>query len=219
VSYEQLGQGPCTADLIAADESLAERFEPAGFLAGIVGADVAGNEDVNGSPAAKYTFDENALGQTSPVKSTGEVWVAATEGYILRYQLATTAGPDYFGEGVDGTLTWDYELSSINQPVALTLPDGCPPGLVNAPQLPDASNIVSLPAGLSYDTATSLADVMAFYQEELPKPGWVAGDEPTLTDTTAVVEFTQGSTTMTVTAVIDSGVTTVEVSLGPADAP
>ena len=179
VSYEQLGQGPCTADLIRRRRvARGKRFEPAGFLAGIVGADVAGNEDVNGSPAAKYTFDENALGQTSPVKSTGEVWVAATGGYILRYQLATTAGPDYFGEGVDGTLTWDYELSSINQPVALTLPDGCPPGLVNAPQLPDASNIVSLPAVFSYDTATSLADVMAFYQGSSRSSDGLPGTSP-----------------------------------------
>ena len=219
VSYEQLGQGPCTADLIAAGESLAERFEPAGFLTGITGADVAGKEAVNGTPAANYTFDEHALGQSGPAKSTGKLWVAATGGYILRYQLSTRAGPDYFGEGVDGTLTWDYELGGSNQPVALKVPDGCPPGLVNAPQLPDASNVVSLPAVLSYDTAKSPADVMAFYQKELPKLGWTAGDEPTVTDATAVVELSQGATTMSVTAIIDGGVTTVEVSIGPADTP
>ena len=78
---------------------------------------------------------------------------------------------------------------------------------------------MSLPAVFSSDTAKSLADVVAFHQKELPKLGWAAGDEPTLTDDTAVVEFSQGATTMTVTAIIDGGVTTVEVSIGPADTP
>ena len=219
VSYEKIGKGACTADVTGTGDSLAKRFEPAGFLSGVAGADPAGNDTINGTPAAAYTFDEHALGQSGLTASTGRMSVATAGGYILKYQLVTKAGAKYFGEGIDGTLTWDYELTGIKQPITLQLPDDCPPGLVSAPQLADESNLENLPGVLTYDTTASLLDILSFYQQELPKLAWAPGDLPTLTDTTEVIEFIQGASVMTVTATIDNGITTVQITLNPADTP
>jgi hypothetical protein len=212
-AYTKNAQDDCTADVIAADDTPTQRLEPAGLLAGVVGADAAGSEAINGAPADHYTFDENALGQAGRATSKGEMWVASDGGYILKYLLTTNGKADYFGEGVEGTLSWDYELTGIGQPVTITLPDDCPPGMLNVPQLPDASSVTNVPGLLRYETSTSLADIAAFYQAQIPPLGWDVGSDPDFTDTSMIVDFTQGTVTLTVTASIDNGVTTVQIAV------
>ena len=211
-SYEKTAQDSCTADVIASDATLAQRLEPAGLLAGVVGADAAGNEVINAVPSDHYTFDEHALGQAGRATATGEMWVASDGGYIVKYLLSTKGDAKYFGEGVEGTLSSDYELTGVGQQVTITLPDDCPPGMLNVPQLPDASSVTNVPGFLRYQTATSLADIAAFYQAQIPTLGWAPGNDPTFTDTSMIEDFTQGTVTVTVTATTDAGVTTVTIA-------
>lgn len=214
--YQSSGQESCQANAIVAGSSLADQMEPAGFLANVVGADTAGSATVNGVKADHYTFDERALGQPSPAKSTGELWVASKGGYIVKYVLSTKAGADYFGDGIEGTITRDYELTGVNKPVKLELPADCPAGMVNAPELPDATNVVNVPSWLSYDTASSMADAAAFYEKQMPGLGWKVLDKPDLSDTTAVLGFTQGAQDMSVIITTDAGTTSVEIALDSA---
>lgn len=213
-AYEQRGENACIATVLEEADSLTELFEPARFLSGVIGAEEAGSETVNDVAANHYTFDERAFGQLDIAQSTGEMWIAFDGGYIAKYLLTTKGNEDYFGEGIEGTLTWDYELTDINQPVAVTLPDDCPAGLVNAPLLPDASNTLSMPGILTYDTSTSLADAVAFYQKEIPNIGWELVGEPTITDTTALLDFIQGDQTMAIVITTGDTGTTVHVVLG-----
>ena len=211
--YERRGENACNANVIEEGNSLSERLELAGFLNGVIGADEAGSETVNGVAANHYTFDERAFGQLGVAKSTGEMWVAAEGGYVVKYLLTTTGKADYFGEGIEGTLIWDYELTDVNQPVAFTLPADCPAGMVNAPLLPDATDVLNMPSILTYDTASSLADAAAFYREQIPNLGWTLIGEPGITETNALIEFTRGNQTMTVIVTTDAGVTTVTILL------
>lgn len=213
-SYERRGENVCTATVLEERDPLTGRFEPARFLSSVIGAEGAGSETVNDVTANHYTFDERAFGQLDIAQSTGEMWVASDGGYIVKYLLTTKGTSDYFGEGVEGTLTWDYELTDINQPVTITLADACPAGLVNAPLLPDASNILNMPGILTYDTSTSLQEITAFYQREIPKMGWELVGEPTITDTTALLDFIQGDQTMAILITIGDTGTTVHVVLG-----
>lgn len=212
-AYEKNAQDACTATAIAPDDTLAQRFEPAGLLAGVVGADAAGSETLNGVPADHYTFDEHALGQVGRATSTGEMWVASGGGYILKYLLTTKGTPGYFGDGIDGTLRWDYQLTGIGQRVTIKLPDDCPLGMVDVPRLPDASNVTDLPSLLTYRTSKRLADIAAFYKKQIPTLGWALGSAPTITNTSMVVGFTRGTATLTVIATVDQGVTTVQVEV------
>lgn len=196
--YERRGEGFCSTNAIAEGYSLTERMEPAGFLTAVIGADEAGSETVNDVGANHYTFDERALGQTDITKSVGEIWVASEGGYIVKYLTTTTGTADYFGEGIEGTLTWDYELTDVNKPVEIKLPDDCPPGLVDAPMLPDATNVENLAGVLSYDTATSLTDTVAFYQKQIPDLGWKAEGKPTIGDTDEVLTFIKDKNYLTI---------------------
>jgi hypothetical protein len=213
-SYERRGENDCIATVIEEGNSLTDQLEPIGFLNGVIGADEAGNETVNAVAANHYTFDERAYGQLIIAQSTGELWVASDGGYIVKYLLTTKGNAAYFGEGIEGTLTWDYELTGINQSVTITLPDNCPGGMVNAPLLPDASNILNMPGILTYDTATSLADAAAFYQKEIPNLGWELVGEPSLTDTHALLDYIQGDKTLTIIITSDRIKTAVNMLLG-----
>lgn len=216
-SYERRGGNSCSANVITESYLLAEQMEPAGFLSAVIGADEAGSETVNDIASDKYTFDQRAFGLTEEfAQSTGEMWVASEGGYIIKYLVTTNGTADYFGEGIEGTLTWDYELTDINQPVTFTLPDDCPAGLIDAPLLPDASNILNMPSILEYETSSSVTDAGAFYQEQIPTLGWTLIGEPTISDTLVALTYTQGDQKMTIIIKADSGVTTVTILLGKA---
>lgn len=203
VQYSLDGENKCTAAIPEAGTSLADTWEPAGFLFPVIGAEAAGSETINGIVSDQYSFDERALGEAGLSKSTGQVWVAPNEGVVVRYLLTTTAGPDYFGEGIDGTLRREYNLTDINQPVTIDLSragigDGapttavCPGGLVDAPLMADAQNIDRQPEMTSYSTAGSIADVLAFYQAQLPPLGWAASGEPSVSDTMGLANYIKG---------------------------
>jgi hypothetical protein len=213
-AYERRGTNSCVANAIVPGGSLAEGLEPAGFLPAVFGADPAGSETVNGVTADHYTFDERAIGQSGLAKSTGEMWIASKGGYIVKYLLTTKGGADYFGEGIEGIVTWDYELTNVNGPVTIKLPNDCPAGMVHAPLLPDATNVLSLPGVLTFDSATSLADATAFYQKQMPALGWKVATLPSLTETTAELNFTQGGQLTTIIIIVDSGTTSVQIVLG-----
>jgi hypothetical protein len=124
--------------------------------------------------AAHHTFDERALTEAGLSKSAGELWLASEGGRLLRYRLTSSGDANYFGEGIQGAMSWDYELAQVNAPVTIELPADCPPGLVDAPMLPDAAQVERLPGLLQYETASSVQDVVAFYEKELPALGWQA---------------------------------------------
>jgi hypothetical protein len=205
-SFEKRGEQACTAGVIEAGQSLGELMEPAGFLTGVLGADPAGSETVNGVAANHYTFDERALGAAGVAQTTGELWVAADGGYLVKYVAVTHGGADYFGEGIEGTLNWDYALAEANQPLAIELPPDCPAGLLDAPALPDAAGLLNAPGLLSYTTASSPAEAMAFYQAALPELGWQPSDDAVVVEDMAMQDFTrQGQQLALTIAVAEEG--------------
>jgi hypothetical protein len=223
VAYELQGQNACAAAGFTPEDSPIKALEPAGLLTGVIGADEAGADTVNDVSAKHYTFDERALALLNIAKSTGELWVAADGGYVVKYVLTTTGGADYFGVGTAGTLAWDYELTHVNQPVPFDLPSDCPAGLVQAPKLPDAANVQDTPGLLAYDSATSLADAVTFYQTQLPDQGWqLTGDPIAVADipkdqTTEILDFTQAAQTLTV--ILNTSATGTQVTILLASAP
>lgn len=219
VSYELDGEKNCSASTTPAGSSLSATWELAGFLPGVIGAEAAGSETMNGVATDHYTFDERALGEAGFSKSSGQVWVASETGVVVRYLLTTSAGADYFGKGIEGAQTWEYNLTDINQPVTIDLPVGCPGGLVEAPLMPAAQSIRKLPSVTVYSIAGSIQDVFAFYREQLPALGWVVLSEPVAGDPLEVAVFVQGNQQLTVIgASMDNGVE-VRLVMGPAPGP
>jgi hypothetical protein len=128
--------------------------------------------------------------------------------------LTTKGKADYFGDGIEGALSFDYELTAVNKPVEVSLPEDCPLGPVDAPRLADASNVVSDLGVLTYSTATNVKDAAAFYQKELPKLGWKTTGVPSLEDTSASLPFEKDGVTMLLSITReDNGTTNVQIAL------
>ena len=213
MAYERRGGNACNATAIQAGNSLGERLEPASFLTSVIGVEEAGSETVNGVTANHYTFDQRALGEQDLTESTGELWVASEGNYIVKYLLTRKGKADYFGEGIEGKLTLDYELTGPNQPVTIQLPKDCPPGMVDAPLLPDASDVEKLPGALSYNTATSLEEAATFYQQELPKLGWTLEGTADVSESAALLTYKKEDQIMTVAITTTNNVTTIRIFL------
>ncbi len=199
LDYERRGEEACTATATQEDNTLVERLELASFLSAVIGAEETGTDTINDVAANHYTFDQRALGEDGLTESTGELWAATEGGYIIKYLLTRKGNADYFGEGIEGTLTLDYELANPNQPVTIELPDDCPFGFVDAPLLPDADNISKSPGALAYDTSSSVAEAAAFYLQNIPNLGWEAQEQPSVIDTIAVLTYKQGDKIMLIT--------------------
>lgn len=187
-AYQRDANGTCSAKALDPANSMLASREPANELPGLMGAEEAGSETANGVVATHYTFDGRALLESSGPVTTGEVWVAADGGYVVKYQRHTTGDATYFGGGLAGEMTWDYELSDINALTGVTLPDGCQ---LDVPIMTGASNVLSLPRYAGFDTQSSIADVMSYYEEQLSGLGWDF-TEPFKGEDRAVVEFTKG---------------------------
>jgi hypothetical protein len=215
MDYEKHGDAACVARTSDPTLLLSDHLELTSFLDAVIGAEEVGSETVNEIEATHYTFDQRALGQDGLTEANGELWVAVDGGYLVKYLLTSKAGPDFFGKGLDGTLTVDYELTAPNAPVEISLPDDCPPGLIAAPTLPDATDISSLPGVLSFHSSTSIADAAAFYQKELPPLGWIDGGDAAISDTSTALTFTKEGQAMIVTIDAADQGSTVTIFVGP----
>jgi len=213
VAYEIRDGSLCLGSLLDPSNSAVQEFEPSGMLTGILGAQAAGHEVVNGLEADHYTFDERALGQAGLNRSTGEVWIATTGGYIVRYLLTAAGGAESFGEGLEGTMHWVYQLTEVDQPLVFDLPADCPQGMVDAPLLPDASDVTSLPGFTQYNTTSGLPETVAFYQSRMPAMGWTPLGEPAVTDTTAFFEYTHGDQVLSIISFTGETGNTVQIAL------
>jgi hypothetical protein len=211
VTYERLGEAACTATTTAGP--LAGQREPIAFLTGVIGAEQAGTETVNGVAANRYTFDARALGQADLAQSIGEVWVAADGGYVVRYVLTRTGNAEYFGLGIEGTATWVYDLTDVDQPLAVELPSDCPSGMVDAPLLADAGNVVNVPGLLTFSTLAPLPEAVAFYQEQLSVLGWQQAPDPLLNETTAVIDFVRAGEELLLVVTAGEGGTNIQLAL------
>lgn len=214
MDYSWQGENTCTGQPIQQGDALGDRLEPAGFLSFVIGAAETGTEKMNGIASTHYTFDEHALGQENLTQSKGEMWVATDGGYVVKYLLSSTGKADYFGEGIEGTLTQDYELTDVGKAMTIDVPGDCPPGLVDAPQLPDATNVDSSPGLLTYESSTKMAEASAFYQKGLPKLGWKPSGKPAVADSDTLLDFAKGNETLTIVLATKADKTDVTLMLG-----
>jgi hypothetical protein len=198
------------AEAVREGGSFAAWFEPAMQLAPLVGADDAGSETVDGIPVHRYAFDDRAVVLPFIMGASGEVSVAAPDGHVVRYRLRVDAGPPYFGAEVTGSRTLDYELSVPREPLAIRLPTDCPPP-VDAPLLPDATQISRRPGVLTFHSELGLSKAAKAYAKLLKAQRWKADGQPVVTRSTALLAFRKGKVDLTIVMRRASGSTTVQV--------
>lgn len=172
-----LEEGEC--QVIPLDEAvgLAERWEPARLLPALAGAQPGGEETIQGAAAQRFTFDEGALGLAELATADGALWTAQGGGALLRYMLTLQGGEEYFGEGISGSLAWDYALNSLDPGQEPALPGGCAAqeGVLDVPLPPDAEEISRSGVLVVFKTGLTAAEILAFYDQALAGADWLPG--------------------------------------------
>lgn len=170
-------ESSCEAARIDSGSSPAS-LDVAAFLPLVTGASATGTEVVAGISAQHFTFSQAAVGFPGKATVKGDMWLAASGGYLVKYQLQLQGGSDVFGQGMNGTMTWDYQLNNVNSALQITLPDNCPAGLIDAPAMDGAELLNDEPGLLEFNAAASLADVAAYYEKQLPTLGYTVLFKP-----------------------------------------
>jgi hypothetical protein len=127
-----------------------------------------GLETVNGVSTRHY--GTNAQGANAQLN--GEVWIAEPSGYIVKYSMSLKGGEEYFGKGIIGEQTISFEVSDTDANTPVPIPLGCPPPVTNLPAMPDAANLERSLSQVSFTTAASIDDTVAFYKDQMNLLGW-----------------------------------------------
>ncbi len=197
----------------AAADEFAVRSHPVELLPAVIGGVEVGTEMIGTVETTHYTFDERALGLTSPVSATGDVWVAQTENYVVRYSLVIDGASAYVGQSVTGHYTIQYEQQPLAAPPEVTVPADCPAGLVEVSPPADATDLVNLPGVQTFTTAGTLADMQALYDGQLLAAGWAAATEPLIAGEAELLTYARQGERLVVSMTGSGSTTSVIVVL------
>ncbi len=148
-------------------------LNPAQMLKPALRGKEAGRETVNGIPTRHYTLTASSFDPVLQANASGDLWIAETGDYVVRYLLRVQGDEAYYGAGVQGEQTTALELTDVGAKKPVVPPAGCPPPFIDFPVMTDATQVVRTPWGVSYRTGAGLDKTAAFYKEQMKALGWV----------------------------------------------
>ncbi|MCA9974009.1 MAG: hypothetical protein KC425_27545 [Anaerolineales bacterium] len=170
-------------DLLGGDNPMSDAFSPEQMLAELDAGEarrVLPDETIDGIEVEHYVFDETMIDdpEAEVEQAEGHLYVAKDGGYPVRMEFEVVGNLDGFGADggqAYGTLNFAYSLSSINEPVDVTIPAECENVStdIDLPLMDDAYELTSFAGFVSYKSDAAFADVMAFYENALAEAGWV----------------------------------------------
>jgi hypothetical protein len=154
-------------------------------------AEYEGEETYNGLEVVHYRFDETAFdldllpAGMDVLEASGNLYVTVEDGYLVHMDLTLDGtNLDLSTEAVEptlaeGSLEYTADLSSINEPITVELPEE----VVEATRLPEdiplpddatqwmAFDMMGIHAFI-FASDSPAADVADFYRTEMPENGW-----------------------------------------------
>lgn len=212
------GEEPVCISFSSDEESQFERglFNPA-MLGALENARYVGMDTVNGIRTRHYQYDEETLALTGSAKVSGEIWVAADGGYVVKDVARWEGGFDFLDTDDDETRVgkgeWTWELSDIDQPITIEAPESCAGATNDLPMMADATGKGNFGGAIFYKTASAPEDVVKFYQKQMPAAGWEAEGEPTSMGSLAQLAFTKDGQTAQIVITAADGQTQVMITV------
>ncbi|MCP4425568.1 MAG: hypothetical protein GY803_13825 [Chloroflexi bacterium] len=191
------------------DNPFAEMLAPDEFLQNLEDAQYEGEETVNGILTLHYSIDKEALqttGDNELESGEGHLYIAKDGGFLVRMVMDATGKIDFFEEGVDqdGDMHIEINLTNVDEPVDIVMPAGCEGeaagGGSEFPMVDDAYEISSFGGVVSYKTALTTEEVLAFYDEALAAEGWTKDEDGSFVGGgSALVSFTREDESLNLT--------------------
>ncbi len=187
-------------------------MSPDQFLNDLENAKYEGEETINGIATRHYSFDKFAMSGTDVndiEEANGHIYIAKDGDFLVKMVIDATGKLDLFDEGLteDGQMHVEINLTDVDVPVEATIPAACTAedGSVGGassdfPILDDASEVTSFAGVLSYQTALSMEDIVAFYDDALANEGWVKDEEGSfIASGNALVNYMREGVSLSVT--------------------
>ncbi|MCL4505358.1 MAG: hypothetical protein M1434_15570 [Chloroflexi bacterium] len=159
--------------------SPAALFNPSDMLGGLNDVKlVQKGDNVNGVAADHYAAAESSFNVGLFTNAKGDVWVAQDGGYVVKYTGQASGKAALLGGGVDGAISWEYNVEDANKIDTIALPPECAasrpaddiPVPDNATEKGNIGNIIT------FKSPDDPAKVTDFYKQALPGKGWTAGE-------------------------------------------
>ncbi|MDX1613513.1 MAG: hypothetical protein R3300_04330 [Candidatus Promineifilaceae bacterium] len=195
-------------------------LDPDFFLAGLNGAQLSEeNVLINGAVTRRYHFGEDALPEWNApsVAVNGDLFVEEASGLVRRASLTMAGLADFLDRGVsqDGTLAVTIDVLDVDPDVVISAPASC----LNDggyPRVEDAFDVTVIDDLLTYRTNLTIAEVIDFYEAEMPALGWQADvEERVIVDGTALLTFRREQEQVVVTIAREQATNRVNVVVGP----
>ncbi len=153
------------------------------------GLKLIGDEEVNGINTKHYSAEYDALWGKLGIDSediesgSADIWVASQSGlpqFVVKMEFNVEGKLDIgdTGEKVDGTMVLKMEVTDINQPITIEAPEDAVGGGLpeDIPEYPNGKDLSALGGMVMFTTEDSVDDVTKFYEDEMEKAGWTAGE-------------------------------------------
>lgn len=184
------------------------------MLGNVSDAKYVGAETVNNIKTKHYKYDDKAATLTVFGKVAGDIWVATDGGYVVKEDVKFTGGRGLFSAAAaKGDGKWLWELTDANQPVTVKAPENCGGAGTDLPVMKDATEKTSMGDMITYKSPSKLADVVKFYQQQMPAAGWQVEGEPQITDEFAQLEFSKGGQKASLMLSVESDKTSVLITV------
>jgi hypothetical protein len=190
-------------------------FSPSA-LGNVNNAKYVGAETVNGLKTKHYQYDEKGMALFGAAQVKGDLWVAVDGGFVVKETVAWSGSAGLFGSSAKakGDGKWTWEITDVNANITLKAPENCGGAASDIPVMKDATDQSRFGDTIMYKTPSKLADVVKFYQTQMPAAGWKASGTPQITADLGMLEFTKGSQNAQVMITVESGKTNVIVNVG-----
>jgi hypothetical protein len=205
VTQESDGTTSCISMSSSEDTQMEQGLFSPNVLGDISGAKYIKTETVNDIKAKHYTWEEGSLAGLGFTSAKGDVWVAVDGNYVVKYTAKATGKGTLFGSTEEeGTITVEYTLIEVNGSFTIEAPADCAAPATDIPVMADAQEKAVFGEMISYSSPSAFADVVAFYEVEMPNSGWQPSGEPTKMDELASLEFTKDNRTASVMLTYDT---------------
>lgn len=179
---------------------------------------LASNEMVNGQPGRLYAIDKGSLPYFAgdDVSVDGQLFVTDNGDYPIHLNLTVSGPADYadLGQIQDGIFTLELNVSSATEGKTIVLPQDCL-GSEKYPIPESAYNITALEDLLGFRTRLSIAEVVAFYQEEMATAGWTIVEEPDVFEEIAFLAYIRNGIEIMITVEQGPAIGEVSVLISP----
>ncbi|MBW8010340.1 MAG: hypothetical protein FVQ83_03740 [Chloroflexi bacterium] len=163
-----------------------------------------GEGTIGGFESVHYTAEQSRVGIWQEVQI--DIWLNHTETAALRY-LFTATGVDPLFDAGEGQISASFRVTEISAQDIEPIP-GCEIGL---PIPESASRLVRFPGLVSFESAATAEEVIAFYQEALVVEGWQEVTEPQIGEDAILLTYSKGDELLDINIEISSSGVSVDL--------